>query len=130
MHEPYENQLKHKADFRVRYKFRSSQNGGRKSGEPYQGIRCDFSFDNEPENIMYMIWPEFEDTNGNILLHNEKAVPNAGTARMWVINNEMRPYLYDKIKIGEKGYFREGPIFSADCEIIEILDLKINPTTK
>ena len=40
----------------------------------------------------------------------------------------MRPFHYDKIKVGVKGYFREGATFSADCEVIEILDLKINPT--
>ncbi|SEA47643.1 hypothetical protein SAMN05421540_10647 [Psychroflexus halocasei] len=27
-----------------------------------------------------------------------------------------------------KGYFREGATYSVDCEMIEILDLKINPT--
>ena len=128
MHEPYEKRLKHKADFRVKYKFRTSENGGRKTGEPYQGIRCDFSFVGETENKMYIIWPEFEDSEGNVLLYNDKSVPNSGTARMWIINNEMRPLHYDKIKIGVKGNFREGAMFSADCEVIEILDLKINPT--
>jgi len=90
MYESYENRLKHKADFRVKYKFRSPENGGRKTGEPYQGIRCDFSFVEETENKMYLIWPEFEDSDGNVLLYNDKSVPNSGTARMWIINNEMR----------------------------------------
>ena len=40
----YENILAYKADFRVKYKFRSPDDGGRKTGEPYQGIRSDFSF--------------------------------------------------------------------------------------
>jgi hypothetical protein len=128
MHEPYETRLKHKADFRVKYRFRASENGGRKTGEPFQGIRCDFSFVGETENKMYMIWPEFEDNEGNVLLYNDRSVPNSGTARMWIINNEMRPFYYDKIKIGVKGNFREGLMLSADCEVIEILDLKINPT--
>ena len=128
MHESYENRLKHKADFRIKYKFRSPEDGGRKTGEPYQGIRCDFSFVEETENKMYMIWPEFEDSDGNVLLYNDKSVPNSGTARMWIINNEMRSLHYDKIQIGVKGNFKEGSIFTADCEVIEILDLKINPT--
>jgi len=128
MHESYEHRLKHKADFRVKYKFRSPQEGGRKTGEPYQGIRSDFSIEGEERNKLYMIWPEFEDSNGNDLLDDDKPVPNLGIARMWIINNEMRPYHYDRIKIGMKGYFREGATYSADCEVIEILDLKINPT--
>lgn len=130
MHVPYEKLLNHKADFRVKYKFRSPDDGGRKTGEPFQGIRCDFSFVEETENKLYMIWPEFEDNEENVLLHNDRPVPNSGTARMWIINNEMRPLHYDKIKTGVKGNFREGSIFSADCEVIEILDLKINPTNK
>lgn len=128
MHKPYKKGLNHKADFRVKYKFRSPENGGRKTGPPYQGIRSDFSFVGEPENKMYMIWPEFEDNEGNVLTYNDQSVPNEGTARMWIINNEMRPLHYDKIKIGVKGNFREGNLYSADCEVIEILDLKINPT--
>ncbi|MGX7688141.1 hypothetical protein ACWA1C_13340 [Flectobacillus roseus] len=128
MHEPYEKRLGHKADFRVKYKFRSPEDGGRKTGEPYQGIRSDFSFVGEKENKMYMIWPEFEDIEGNVLLYNDKPVFNQGTARMWIVNNEMRPLHYDKIKIGVKGNFREGSMISADCEVIEVLDLKINPT--
>ncbi len=128
MHEPYENRLKHRADFRVKYKFRNPDEGGRKTGAPYQGIRSDFSIEGEAENKMYMIWPEFEDTEGNVILVNDKSVPNTGTARMWIINNEARPHLYDKIKIGLKGYFREGATISGDCEVIEILDLKVNPT--
>jgi len=128
MHEPYEKRLGYKADFRVKYKFRSSEDGGRKTGEPFQGIRSDFSIVGETESKMYMIWPEFEDSEGNVLLYNDKSVPNQGTARMWIINNEMRPLLYDKIKIGMKGNFREAAMFSADCEVIELLDIKINPT--
>jgi hypothetical protein len=128
MHKPYEEIQNHKADFRVKYKFRSHEEGGRKN-LPFQGIRCDFSFVGEADNQLYMIWPEFEDSEGNVLLCNDKPVPNSGTARMWIINNERRPIHYDKIKIGVKGNFREGTLYSADCEIIEILDLKINPTT-
>ena len=128
MHKPYEKLLNHRADFRVKYKFRRPEDGGRKTGKPYQGIRCDFSFAGETENKMYMIWPEFEDDQGNIILYNDKPVANVGTARMWIINNEMRPFHYEKIKVGVKGNFREGSLLSADCEVIEILDLKINPT--
>ncbi len=129
MHEPYENRLKHRADFRVKYQFKSPSEGGRKTGEPYQGIRSDFSFEGEDNNKVYMIWPEFEDSEGNVILENDKPVPKSGTARMWIINNEMRPKHYDRIQVGFKGFFREGATISADCEVIEILDLKSNPRT-
>ncbi|MEQ9165095.1 MAG: hypothetical protein RLO12_02465 [Fulvivirga sp.] len=130
MHESYEIRLGHRADFRVRYKFRSSEDGGRNTGTPFQGIRCDFSIQGENENRQYMIWPEFEDESGELITNDDSHVPNEGTARMWVINPERRPIHYEKIKVGLKCNFREGAMYSADCVVIEILDLKINPITK
>jgi hypothetical protein len=114
----YENILAYKADFRVKYKFRSPDDGGRKTGEPYQGIRSDFSFIDSDD--LCMIYPEFEDCD------SDKPVPNSGYAKMFIITSNTRTLLYDKIKVGVKGYFREGPMISADCEIIEILNLKEN----
>ncbi len=38
MHQPYEKRRGHPADFKVRYRFYTSQEGGRKS-IPYQGYR-------------------------------------------------------------------------------------------
>ncbi|WP_205959858.1 hypothetical protein [Flammeovirga aprica] len=130
MHESYEIRLGHRADFRVSYKFRSPEDGGRISGTPFQGIQCDFSIQGENEKHLYMIWPEFEDESGELITNNDRQVPNEGTARMWVINPERRPIIYEKIMIGLKCNFREGPMYSADCEVIEILDLKINPISK
>lgn len=76
-----------------------------------------------------MIWPEFEDELGELITNNDSQVPNEGTARMWIINPERRQIHYEKIKVGIKCNFREGAMYSADCEVIEILDLKINPIT-
>lgn len=128
MHEPYEKRFNHKADFRLKYKFLSSEEGGRKTGEPYEGIRSDFSFVDEKQSFLYMIWPEFEDEEGSVILFNDRPVPQFGTARMWIINNEMREDHYGKNELGIRGNFREGATITADCEIIEILDSKINPT--
>ncbi len=47
---------------------------------------------------------------------------------MWVIHAELRPQHYDRVKVGAKGNFREGARYVADCEVIEVLDLRINPT--
>jgi hypothetical protein len=49
---------------------------------------------------------------------------------MWIIVPERRPYHYDKIKVGLKGYFMEGTHKVAECEVVEILSLKSNPTVK
>jgi hypothetical protein len=129
MHKPYELVLKHKADFRVRYRFRTEDEGGRKT-LPFQGLRCDFSYSGESGDVQYIVWPEFEDANGNVILENDHPVPNEGTALMWVIIPERRIIHKEKIKAGTKGFFREGPTYIADCDVIEIIDLFKNPTEK
>lgn len=129
MHQPYEEKLKHKADFRVRYCFYKEQEGGRKS-LPYQGYRSDFWYENLnhiPSEI-FIIWPEFENEQGDLILTTEKPVNECGTARMWIIIPERRKYHKDKIRAGTKGFFMEGSRKVAACEVIEILDLQTNPT--
>lgn len=66
-------------------------------------------------NIPGIDWVKFT----NVILYNERSVPNSRTARMWVINNEVRPFHYEKIKVGVKGNFREGSMFLADCEVFD-----------
>jgi hypothetical protein len=129
MHKPYSEITKHEADFRVKYKFYTHEEGGRKI-IPYQGIRCDFVYDNSDiVGRVWMIWPEFEDEHGNIILDNTKSVPESGTAKMWIINKDLRDYHSERIKVGLKCNFWEGKR-TADCEVIEILGLYSNPKGK
>jgi hypothetical protein len=129
MHTPYEIRLGHVADFRVKYRFYTKEEGGRLS-LPRQGIRSDFWYDhgNNTEDQMFMIWPEFENSEGEVILDNDSPVPQIGTARMWIIVPERRPYHYVHIKEGLWGYFREGAKKTAECRIIEIVGLLSNPT--
>ena len=124
MHKPYSEILGHKPDFRVKYKFYSTNEGGRKI-IPYQGIRCDFMYADSRKGAS-MIWPEFEDETGKVILDNTVSVPAVGTARMWIINPERRDYHCEQIKVGLKCHFWEGRP-TADCEVIEILGLCENP---
>lgn len=129
MHTPYEERLKHKADFRVKYRFYTQEEGGRQV-IPFQGYRSDFWYFNEEHkpNEVFMIWPEFEDKSGEVILENCKGVDKEGTARMWIIIPERREYHRNKIVIGTKGYFKEGGRSTGDCEVIEIIGLHMNPT--
>lgn len=106
-------------DFKVKYKFRSYEAGGRKN-PAYQGIRSDFWYHHKDnaENDLFMIWPLFEDKNGDII--DEGPVLFEGIARMQIVNEKMLEYHLPKLKIGVKGYFMEGLRRTADCEIIEI----------
>jgi hypothetical protein len=131
MHKPYEKRLGHPADFRVKYIFYNQEQGGRKQ-LPFQGFRPDFWYEHEQHKTgsLFMIWPEFEDESGNVILENMVPVPKTGTALMWVVADERRIYHRDKIKVGTIGYFREGPNSTAMCEVIEIIGLLTNPSTK
>src|SRR5687768_4756849 len=61
----------------------------------------------DPHSI-FMIWPEFQDENGNVITRTDSVVAREGIARMWIINPQTRPLHRDKIKLGLKGYFMEG----------------------
>jgi hypothetical protein len=125
MHNSYEIRLKHRADFGVKYKFRNEEDGGRKH-LPYQGLRCDFSYHDGQIDKIYMIWPEFEDETGKIILEDNVPVPKEGTALMWIVSPERRIIHQNLIKTGLKCFFWEGKV-TADCEVIELIDLFKNP---
>ncbi|MCC8411059.1 hypothetical protein LJ707_19115 [Mucilaginibacter sp. UR6-1] len=127
MHTPYQERLSRLPNIRVKYRFKSEAEGGRKS-LPYQGIRFDFSYDES--NNLYIIYPEFEDENGYIILKDNIPVPCVGTALMWIINPESIPFHQEKIQIGTKGFFREGDNIIAECEVIEVIDLHNNLADK
>lgn len=125
MHTSYEKKLGHSADFKVTYRFYSKEEGGRVH-LPFQGYRSDFWYDNEDHKGVFMIFPEFEDIEGNVILENNVCVPQSGTARMWIVVPERRLYHREKIKIGLVGYFMEGSKVG-ECKVIEILGLLNNP---
>jgi hypothetical protein len=125
MHQSYEEKLKRREDFRVKYRFYTSDEGGRKT-LPYQGYRSDFWYPHKEHKIdnIFMIWPEFEDEDGNIILDNEKPVGALGYTKMWIVNQTpYKKYHRGKIKVGTKGYFMEGPTRVAECEVIELVGL-------
>lgn len=128
-HIPYNIKFKHNADFKVQYRFYNKDEGGREF-QPFQGYRSDFWYENpmHTTNQVFMIWPEFENEKGDIILDTTEQIKESGTARMWICINKMRSYHKHNIHVGMKGYFMEGSWRVAECTVIEILDLKNNPT--
>lgn len=121
MHSPYSEKIGREYDFKVKYRFFSAEEGGRKH-IPFQGYRSDFWYEHpehKPNNI-FMIWPEFEDEENKIILDNNEQVQSSGIARMWIIVPERIEYHKGKIFVGMTGYFMEGPIKVAECEVIEL----------
>jgi hypothetical protein len=72
MHEPYEKKLGHIHDFKVKYRLYKPEEGGRKTGVTYQGIRYDFAYSDfgTKDFSVHMIWPEFENENGEVIIED------------------------------------------------------------
>ena len=87
----------------------------------FQGVRFNWIYEGDPELPQHVIWPEFEDLNGKVIL--EGAIPLEGTARMYIIFSESQPYHQSRLKIGVKGYIMSGPVKKGQAEIIEVLKL-------
>lgn len=113
-------------DFRVTYRFYTFEEGGRWS-PVFQGYRSDFWYDHKDnqKGMHFMIWPEFEDEKGHVIMENNIPVELHGTARMWIITDKFINHHKGKITVGTKGYFKEGLKSIAECEVIELLNIKV-----
>jgi hypothetical protein len=78
--------------------------------------------DNPKKDMIFMIHPEFIDDNYNVILDTSIRLWS-GKANMWILNPDFIAYHRERIKIGTKGFFMEGPIKTAECEVIEIIGL-------
>ncbi|WP_291152445.1 hypothetical protein [Flavobacterium sp. UBA7680] len=125
-HISYEQIKNRECDFIVEYRFLSPEEGGRKTGNPAQGYRSDFMY-SEDENLkkIWMIWPEFLDEEGQVILDKSIRVTAFGKAKMWIVNEMNQEFHKQKIKTGLKGFFMEGPHKVAECEVIQIVNLSL-----
>jgi hypothetical protein len=111
-------------DFEVRYRFYTAEEGGRK-GEPRQHMRSDFLYhgDDPYRDGIYAIYPEFLNAAGNPF--PEGPVPYNGVAHMFIFNPAMRTQVHcQRISVGVKGYFVEGPNRVAECEVTRLIGLR------
>ncbi|RQO56970.1 hypothetical protein DBR47_16885 [Paucibacter sp. KBW04] len=110
-------------DFRVRYRFLSESEGGRKT-LPFQHIRSDFLYEGDDPLVdgIWCIWPEFVSAAGAVF-PDDQCVPAEGLADMYILNADMRTEHAKRIQLGTKGYFVEGPRKTAICEVVAILAL-------
>lgn len=128
-HQPYKERLGHPHDFEVDYRILTENEGGRKT-LPFQGIRWDFwyAFNDEHKGQLFMIWPEFINIKGEVITENNVHVPASGKASMWIINNSLRKYHQNKIKIGLNANGHEGGTVVAKYIVTKIVGLMTNPT--
>jgi hypothetical protein len=125
LHIPYEKIRHRKPDFVVSNRFYSHEEGGRRTGTPVQGYRSDFLFkDEEAQKQLWCIHPEFLDADNNIILDKTIPISKSGKAYMWILDEEKIDFHRNRIRVGQKGYFMEGPTKTAECEVIELIGLK------
>ena len=91
-----------------------------------QGARCDFLYEGDDPAIdgIHMIWPEFLDKKGQVILDKKKQLDMAGRATMWILMDEMRESVHQKrIKVGAKGYWVVGSKKVAKVVVTKIIGL-------
>ncbi|MHC2990131.1 hypothetical protein OB13_00410 [Pontibacter sp. HJ8] len=122
---PYAEIFKSKPVFRVTYTIFSKEEGGR-FNLPSPGIRWDFWYEQpaHSKGTLFMFYPEFKDSSGNLITDPTLTVPKYGNARMWILAKEKIEYHRDKIRIGTHGYFMEGNKKVGACDVIELINLK------
>ena len=125
LHLPYHIKLRRTHDFEVEYRFLTAKEGGRKTGLPFQGYRCNFYYETHQtkQNNSYTIWPEFLYNNKDLFMQTDKPVLIAGKARIWIMSEEMREFHRQNIKVGLSAYFMEGKKKIAECTVISISGL-------
>ncbi|MES2620095.1 MAG: hypothetical protein V4615_04515 [Bacteroidota bacterium] len=124
-HIPNEEFRGRPCDFIVRYSFYTAEESG-KSGTHSQGYRPDFMYEGDivKKDGMYMIHPEFLDDHNRVILDKTICVPITGKAQMWILNENFFDYHKNRMQVGTKGFFMEGPHKTASCEVIELVRLK------
>jgi len=88
----------------------------------YQGLRSDFRYEIEgkEDDFNCMIWPEFLDEKGHIILDKDIEFKEQGYANMWVMLEEQRGVHKNRIKEGVDGYMVAGSAKIAKVKVIQV----------
>jgi len=91
----------------------------------HQGIRWNLIYEEDivQKQQVYMVFPEFIEQNGTVILDSAKPLDLDGYAGMWVLTNDMISFHLGRLRVGDKCYFVEGSKIMAECEVIQIGNL-------
>ena len=119
IHEKYEEKLKRTHDFLVHYTLIANQD--EYTAVLRQGMRSDFCYEEDADvGPVHMIWPEFENSDGEIITNKDAFIEAEGTARMWIMLEETRSYHKKRIEVGTKGFLVFGSHKIAGVEVTEL----------
>src|ERR1044072_1281516 len=106
-------------DFEAEVRFLPPEEGGRTGqwGPPRQGYRCDIHWDDDPSELLWMIWPMFLDEH-NQELPMGTAVPPVSRANFYIINAEWRDAVrHAWLRVGAGFHLCEAARRGAACRV-------------
>jgi hypothetical protein len=112
-------------DFEAEVRFLTSEEGGRtgKWGPVKQGYRCDIHLDNDPSDLLWMIWPMFLNEHGQELPMGT-VVPQTSKAHFFISSPELRRLVHRQwLREGVRFHLSEGNHRVAACSVTKILSL-------
>lgn len=118
-HVPYEEKFNRKPDFVVEYVFIDDQEDYTTSLS--QGMRSDFCYEEDyGVKPIHIIWPEFEDDEGHIILDTETPIKKSGRALMWIMEEEKKDAHKERLKVGQRGFLVGGSHKIAHVKVAEV----------
>ena len=118
-HEPYIEKFGRNPDFIVEYVWNPDPEY--MEAKRFQGMRSDFLYEGDDPAVdgIHMIWPEFLDSSGQVILQRDEEVSAEGYANMWILMDERNPYHEKRMKPGTKGHMVAGSKILADVTVIQ-----------
>jgi len=112
-------------DFEAEVRFLAPEEGGRSGrwGPVKQGYRCDVHWDDEPSDLLCMIWPSFLDESGHELPKGT-VIPQISKAHFYIGSVKARQTIFDRWLHEGAGFdLREGRQSVAVCRVTKVLSL-------
>src|SRR5947207_15458074 len=110
-------------DFEAEVRFLTPEEGGRTGrwGPVRQGYRCDIHWDDDPSDLLWMIWPAFLDESGQEL-PKDAVVPDVSGAHFFIASEATRAAVYQQwLREGAGFHLSEGEHRVAACRVTGIL---------
>ncbi len=112
-------------DFEAEVRFPTSEEGGRTGrwGPVRQGYRCDIHWDDDPSDLLWMIWPAFLDEKGKELPMGAP-VPQISKAHFYLGTEATKKEVHQHwLREGSGFHLSEGAHRVAACRVSKVLPL-------
>ncbi len=113
-YKPYSELLGRQPDFEVAYKYIS------KTQAPFIGMKSNFKYKDDDFNQLWIIYPEFLDENGDVIIDRALTPASQGRASMWIFNDDNKAIHKSKIVIGTNAYWTFGPYILAEVLVTKV----------